>query len=350
MIDLLQAHTVDIYSLKDKEFKLGRVLARKLITFDRFDLFAKIAYIKYRRTNPEYAIRIYSNHIKAFNPDLKEPGRKDKNGIEDFIVAFDKLIDHFKEFEFDKNISLIPVSESGEILDGSHRVAALAYFNKKVDIIKFKGVQPVATFNYVYFIKKGLPINIADLITYEGIHFSNDTYVACLWPKLGSKKNRFFALNYFNEHFQILYIKNAKMSLKNLGVFMYEIYKHQEWVGTNKDGFAGSRDKALKCFGGNKLTQFIIFKSSSLEKVLKAKETIRSHYNLEKHALHITDNDEETKEIAELIFIDKKYTLPSGINRFFERVNEFISVFKNVYMINLKVGVAKFLKRIKLYK
>ena len=144
MIERLQKHTVDLYDLKNKDFELCKVPAHDLITVSRFDLFAKLIYIKYRKSKPHFAKKIYSEHIKAFNPDLKEPGRKDKNGLEDFITTFDKLIDYFENNEFDPEQSLIPVSENGEILDGSHRIAALAFFKKEVSILKFKNVHPVA--------------------------------------------------------------------------------------------------------------------------------------------------------------------------------------------------------------
>jgi hypothetical protein len=350
MINLLQKHTVDLYDFKNKEFESQKIYARKLITFSRFDLFAKITYIKYRSSNPDYARRIYSEHIKVFNPDLKEPGRDDKNGLEDFITSFDKLIDYFEGNEFDSEVSLIPVSEGGEILDGSHRIAALAYFDKEVKIVKFKGVQAVAKFDYNYFIKRGLSIKIADTITYEGFNFVDNLFVACLWPKMGDIQKRSSARECFKKHFKILYQKDLKMSLDNLSMFIYEIYNHQDWVGTKENNYAGARDKAFNCYATNRTVQFIVFKAASLEEVLKVKDDIRKQYQLDKHALHITDNDEETKEIFDLILTDKVNGYTSGTSRFVDRFIEFKAVVKNVYLISLKVKIARILKLIGVYK
>jgi len=349
MIELLQKHTVDLYDLKNKEFEFQKISAQELITVSRFDLFAKMTYIKHRSSNPDYAKKIYAEHIKAFNPNLKEPGREDKNSLEDFIIAFDKLINHFKDNEFDAEVSLIPVSEGGVILDGSHRLAALAYFKKEVSILKFKRVEPIAKFDYCYFISRGLLIETADKITYEAVHFVDNLFIACLWPKMGSIRDRSFARDYFKEHFDLLYRKDLKMSLNNLSMFIYKIYNHQDWVGTKENNFTGARNKAFSCYGTDKTLQFIIFKSSSLEEVIKAKDTIRAFYQLEKHALHITDNDEETKEIIDLILTDKVHDYKIGTARFIDKINEFKTLVMNVYLINLKVKVAYYLNKMGLY-
>jgi hypothetical protein len=350
MINLLQKHTVDSYNLEQKEFELQKLPARQLITVSRFDLFAKMMYIKYRKSNPEFAKKIYSEHIKVFNPNLKEPGREDKNGLEDFILAFDKLINHFEYNEFDAEVSLIPVSGDGKILDGSHRIAALAYFNKEVSILKFKEVQPVAKFDYNYFIKRGLSIQTADIISSEGLNFVDNLFVACLWPKMGNLKDRLFARNYFENHFELFYKKDLTMSLDNLSMFVYEIYNHQDWVGNEGNNFAGARDKAISCYGSDKRVQFIVFQSHSIEMVIKAKDIIRAQYHLDKHALHITDNDEETKEIFDLILLENVHNYTNGVFRFNDKLIEFKTVVKHVYLINLKVMIAKCLKSIGLYK
>lgn len=350
MINLLQKHTVDLYDLKNKEFEFQKIPAQNLITVSRFDLFAKLAYIEHRSSKPSYAKKLYIEHIKVFNPDLKEPGREDKNGIEDFLTTFNTLIDYFKDNEFDPEVSLIPVSENGEILDGSHRVAALAYFKKDVSILKFKDVNPVAKFDYNYFLKRGLAISTADAIAYESFNFVDNLFVACLWPKIGNIQERSFARDYFKKKFDILYQKDLKMSLDKLSMFIYEIYNHQDWVGNKENNFAGARDKAYNCYGADKIIQFIVFKSSSFDDVLKAKDSIRKYYKLEKHALHITDNDEETKEILDMILTENVVNYTTGITRIAEKFSEFKALAKNVYLINLKVKVAKLLKSLGLYK
>lgn len=344
MFELLQKHTVDLYNLTQRDFEIKNVSAKSLVTMNRFDLFAKMAYIKYRRSNIDYAKSIYIEHIKAFNPDLKEPGREDKNGIEDFLKTFDKLIDYFEVNEFDANISLIPISENGEILDGSHRIAALAFFNKVVSVVQFEDVRPVADFDYNYFLKRGLSRFWADAIAFESLSFTDNLFVACLWPKLGKIEDRVRAIEIIEEECNILYTKEISMTLNDLSMFVYEIYNHQDWVGDKHNNFAGARDKALNCYGTNKKVQFVIFKAINLDRVLKIKDEIRDFYKLEKHALHITDNDEETEEIFNLILTERQKDFSSSSMRFANQFTEFWTLFQNVYFLNFKVYVSKILK------
>ena len=110
------------------------------------------------------ATKVYSEHIKAFNPDFKEPGRDDKNGCSDFINDFNAIIRQFKNNEFDDSISIVPVDKNGIILDGSHRLAALAYYNRTITIARFHNVTAKCRFDYDYFLNRGLSRTIADII------------------------------------------------------------------------------------------------------------------------------------------------------------------------------------------
>lgn len=346
MLNYIQQHTIDLYDLENKDYNKKSVSARSLVTVNRFDLIAKMAYIKYRSVRPDYAKQIYIQHIKAFNPDLKEPGRDDKNGIDDFVNAFDILINDFQENEFNSEISLIPVSEQGEILDGSHRVAALAFYDKDITILQFKDVKAIASFNYDYFLRRGLSRFWADAIVYEALSFIDNLFVACLWPRLGKIEDRAIARDLIRDNSDILYMKEISMSLENLSMFVYEIYNHQSWVGNKENNFSGARNKAINCYGKNKLVQFVFFKADNLEKVLKIKDEIRKHYKIEKHALHITDNDKETQEICDLILTEKGRHFTTSTLRATDRIKEVYSLYKNIYLINIKVQVAKVLRKI----
>lgn len=350
MLALIQEHTRRIYDLENKVFHLKKINARDLLVLSRFDLFAKLIYIENREKNPEFGYRIYSEHIKAFNPDLKEPGSTDKDGLEDFINAFDVLIDIFKSNPFDGSVSLIPVSTNGIPLDGSHRIAALAYFNKEVEILQFEDVYPKSDFDYRYFLSRGLSRDTADIIVNESIKYIDNLFIACLWPKIGNRQEKEFAIQYFQAHFQVFYRKRMQMSLENLKMFIYEIYNHQDWVGTKENNFSGARDKAIKCYGKSKTVDFIVFQSESLDKVVESKETIRDYYKLDKHALHITDDKEESRKISDLVFTEKKENYSTAFLLRKEKWQEYKLLFKNVYLIEMKVKVARVLNKLGLRK
>ena len=116
-------------------YKILDIPARLLITPERIDLMAKWIYIYHREKNlnMESARELYMHHIEAFsNGTFIEPGTEDKNSIEKYFDEFDRIIDSVKENGFDEAVSLVPVGKDGVLLDGSHRCAACAYFNKNI--------------------------------------------------------------------------------------------------------------------------------------------------------------------------------------------------------------------------
>lgn len=347
MLEKLQPHTVKLYELNKKNYHIRQVPAKELIVGSRFDLWAKLFYAYHRKTDPELAKSVYLSHILAFNPDGKEPGREDKTSADDFLDVFDALLNYFEKHDFDSTISLVPVSSEGVILDGSHRTSALAYYNKSVTIVQFEDVQPVCIFDYQYFLKRGLPVTVADQIVESSPRFSDELFVACLWPKMGTDKEKAFALQLIENQFDVLYVKKRKMSLKGLSRFMYEIYKHQDWVGDDNNDYAGAKTKATLCFSSNAMVHFVVFKAKDLEKVLLLKSKVREHYHLEKHALHITDNSEETQQILNLILGKKKEQFGNSEARLAEKIEEWQFRFKNIYWLNFKVKVAAFLNKFK---
>lgn len=228
---LLQPHTVKLYNLECKEYEVQDVPARSLLVGSRFDLFAKLYYIRHRQTDNVMAREVYNQHIKAFNPDLKEPGREDKNGYDDFIDAFDALIDDLTVNGFDPDKSLIPIDENGIILDGAHRLCALAFADKQVRIVKFKQVTSNGRFDYEYFLKRGLSRKTADIIAGEMVLWLPNVLIACLWPRMGGMEAKKETLEMITRQYPLCYVKAISTSLESFVHFIAKVYEQQSWVG-----------------------------------------------------------------------------------------------------------------------
>lgn len=352
IFDKLQEHTVKIYGLRDKTYEVQDVPARTLLVGQRFDLFAKLFYIKNRDANRELALEVYNSHIKAFNPDLKEPGRDDKNGYEDFVNTFDTLIDDFETNEFNPELSLIPVDENGVLLDGAHRVSALAYLNKTVRIVRFKRVQSKCRFDYEYFLKRGLSWKIADMIAYEMIQWCPNMLIACLWPRIGGAEVKKKTLDMIHHRYPLCYTKTITTNLESFVHFIAKVYEHQNWVGTAANGFAGARDKALNCFASNRQISFALFEADNLDEVVAFKEDIRQHFKKDKHSIHITDNVAETKDIAKVVFQADQLASWNKMSfnclqQMRDILNEKIYFFRYVTLINLKVALAAVINKMR---
>ncbi len=351
---LLQEHTVRLYDLKNHHFEIKTVNARELLSVYRFDLFAKLFYARHRDENPELAREVYLRHIKAFNPDGREPGRTDKQSFNDFIQAYDRLLDYFKDHNFDASKSIVPVSFDGIILDGAHRVAALAYYDKEVTIAKFEDVAPVCQFDYLYFKQRGLALKICDSIAREILYWKPCCYVACLWPRMGAADEKEKAKELLYQFELPFYHRSYDVNLNSLTLFIAKVYRMQPWVGNEADHYVGAKDKALNCYKkGNKLDLYFFTSLKSLENILKVKDDIRQLYPYGKHSIHITDNDVETADIAFFSLTPKGQEQWSYVGKwkgwqlvkhnFMER----LYIYRHTYWIDFKVHVASFLEKLK---
>ena len=346
--NLLQKHTVEIYQLKDKECYVHSVPARSLLKPQRFDLFAKLYYIRNVSTDRDIALRVYAEHIKAFNPDGREPGRDDKDGVWDFVSVFDGLIEHFRDNDFDDSKSVVPVGKNGVILDGAHRVAALAYFDKDVTIAQFDEVEPKCDFDYIYFKNRGLSWETADMIALEMVKWVDQLLAACVWPSTNAKQKS-QALDYLAKSHVIAYRKDIRCDLRSMSNFVGYIYREQDWTLNPASVF----DKASRVYGKSPLTIAQFETDTDLESILEEKDRIRKVLGNGKDSLHITDNHEETLDIANM-------TLDPGrvrqwmtsqtigvINKLCNSVQEQWTIFRKIHWISLMVRVSKLIKSIK---
>lgn len=345
---LLQKHTTEIYNLRNHKCKIEQVPARSLLKPQRFDLFAKLYYICNASKNKDSALKVYSEHIKSFNPDGSEPGRDDKNGINDFVSAFDQIIEHFRDNEFDNSISLVPVDKHGVILDGAHRVAALAYYGKSVTIARYDDVDAKCAFDYLYFKNRGLPWEIADAITLEMVKWTDNLLVACLWPSTDETQKRHIIDAIRKQHL-IAYRKDFRCDLHSLANFVGHIYREQEWT-QNPDYVL---DKASRVFGKSSLSIVFFESQFSLDAILAEKDCIRKKLGRGKDSLHISDNHVETIDIATITLNEhgqKEWMTSSSlnfVNKCLNNLRERWLIFRKVKWIAFKVSVYKLIKGIR---
>ena len=342
--NLLQQHTVNIYQLRNHDCEIRRVEARSLLKPQRFDLFAKLYYIKNFSTRNEEALRVYSEHIKAFNPDEREPGRNDKNGIQNFVSVFDSLINLFKNADFDERISIVPVDKNGVILDGAHRVAALAYYNKTVTIAQYNDVVAKCDFDYEFFKGRGLAWSVCDTIAHEMIRWCDNLLVACLWPRIGNEKVKNIAIKQISSNDKVAYTKKINVNLKSLINFVNEIYHSQSWTNNPE----AVLDKAIRIYGnGGNHVRFVFFENEEpLEKLIDEKDQWRVGFGYAKDSLHVTDNSAETQQIADLVLTKDGLTEwlnNNPVRQFSELVEERCLFFKKVTWVGLKSKLWKLL-------
>lgn len=338
MLQYLQQHTIDLYNLTHKKFELKQVPAHSLLTVNRFDLFAKLFYIKYKEINPDLALKIYVEHIKAFNPDFKEPGRTDKSTLSQFVQTFDHLISHFELHEFDKNISLIPVSEDGIILDASHRLSALIFYNKEVSIVKFEQVQPVTQFDHSYFRKRGLPNNTSDQIVLSALEYLPYArivfFISC--DKKVMQKNT----DLIAAQFPIMYTRTRRLSpsgLKRLlAVLAINENRYASYLKLNK-----FRSVSIS---------LVYLETESKDELITFSKNFNSKFWCNNNLCGISVNNKQVREVSEMLLSERIKTVTSKYTRILDDLEEGSYRLKNIYLLGFKTKLAKYLQIITTFK
>lgn len=90
---------------------------------ERFDVAAKTLYAWFRdrELDSDWGQWVYAQHLKVWNGfHEREP---EKNGFLKYKIAFDDILDSMKSGRFDFVRDPIPVTPTGQPLNGAHRLA-----------------------------------------------------------------------------------------------------------------------------------------------------------------------------------------------------------------------------------
>lgn len=278
--------------------------AKQFLCPSRFDLIAKIFYIDCRENGKDLDLAqlIYKEHIRAFSlGTFTEPGTEDKNTIEKYFSAFDKLIDDIKENGFDYTKSIVPVGKNGSIIDGSHRVAIAWYYNLQLPIVRIENRSK--DYNFEFFKERGLDEKYLNFMSWLFVLYSHNSYVACLWPRAYSRnKDKIHAVDeLIRKTCGIFYRKEIKFNYHGIEQLMIHIYGKQPWAGTVNDGYKGIPVKARNCYGNSAFTTVYVLPNAKIDTILHLKAEIREIFQIENHSIHITDTKEEAIEAAQML-------------------------------------------------
>lgn len=332
--------TIDSLSLKDKlepfiyekldkdKYEIIEKNPIELLTWNRLDLAFKLSYLDNKDRLNNLAEKVYYQDIKSQTlGSFEEFGNDEKSSFEKYIKDFEITYEDIKNNGFDESKTLVPLSETGTIINGAHRVASAIHLNEQITCINTK--LPIMTCDYKYFYERNVSEDVLDIVTQKFIEHAENTYIAFLWPSGKGSKNE--AEDKFSN---IVYKK--KISLTPNGAFnlLYELYKYMDWVGDKANGYKGIQQKLIECFPFFEPFTIIVFQSESLEKVREIKEEVRKIYNIGFSSIHITDTKEEAIRISRLILHENglhflNYAKPNKIDFVKNKLNEFKSFIVN---------------------
>lgn len=275
----------------------------QFVISERIDLICKLFYIECREKKRDltFAKELYTEHLRAFSEGtFKEPGNDDKNSIEKYFATFDHLIDDIRENGFDVSKSVIPVSDKGVILDGSHRVAIAIYYHIELPIVRIHGTEQC--FDAAFFLKNGLRRIYLDFMIDQYIRRKEQTYVVCLWPAGYDEEKNKKTDSILRQKAHIVYRKEIKFKYNGIKQLVTQVYHHQSWTGGIDNAFNGVEGKAKPCYAKNKITTVYVIEGITQSEIIELKSKIRDIYQIENHSIHITDTKEEAIEASELLF------------------------------------------------
>lgn len=330
---MLTKHFLDEYSItSEPEYEIFTIPARKLLIPQRIDLMAKWVYIDSfeKKMDMQDARKLYLSHLAI----LKEgAGSGTESECEDsdqkVIDKFEQLIGKFRSDQFDNTNSLIPIGKNNVLLDGAHRCACAAYYNKEIRVIKFFQIEKVC--DYFFFKNNLLNDKYLERMVLEYCNVSDNLYFACLWPAVDDALMHKQAVHILHKECgEIVYEKDVYLGYQGLLNFMSQIYGNQGRVETYENRHEGIKDKANKCYLKDKPTHIVIFECNLSEQLNRAKEKLRDLFCMKNNTVHISDNNAETRLMAELLLNPNsrhhlKYGNPSSctnFNRLFDAYQE----------------------------
>lgn len=275
-----------------------------MLTAQRIDLMAKWIYIDcfVKNIDMDFGLEIYNKHLQAFSLNsFKEPGNENKVSFDDYVNVFNRMINDIKSNEFDSTKSLIPVGKNNIILDGAHRTACAAYFDKEVEIVYFPDL--AVNFDTNFFLQRQLSSELIDYMVIKYSELKKDNlYCACIWPIASNQDKLKKVKAVLEKKTNIVYEKEVFLNSNGLRNFLLQIYGKQNWIGNLENNFSGIFGKLNDIQKPYASIKVCIFEKESLNEVLIIKDEIRSIFKIGKHSIHISDNSDETHEMCELLF------------------------------------------------
>ncbi len=322
-------------------YNIEWVRAKELITDHRIDLVAKLKYIELKDQgyDSKFIREVYISHIEAFsNGSFVEPGNEEKNSIEKYFQVFDELISDIKVNGMEPNISVVPVGPNNVILDGAHRTAIAAYYDLQIPIIRFEHLQ--ARYDTDFFRQNLLSETYIDFLVSEYIKLKKNSYIACIWPRAEVNEENLQIKELISQYGSLVHTKSIKLSYDGLHQFISQIYSHQDWVGNIENKFAGAAVKAKECFKDGVPLNVYVIESESFERVLELKTKIRELFSVGNHSIHITDNQSESIQIANLLLNQNSIDfLNEGHPWKYQTLNQRLGSFKkSILSHNLDLG------------
>lgn len=270
--------------------------ASDLLSWNRLDLAFKLLYLERKDECESFAREIYKEHLNALTlGSFKEPGNLEKDSVDRFLDDFEHTYQTISTVGFDPGQSLIPLSSTGTIVNGAHRVASAIKTNKAVSCVNIETKSHQYDYNFFYSRKVRLSSIEAAVSVF--IEKAPNVYIALIWPSAVGGNDELMKLIP-----NIIYRKDIALSRTGAKNLLVKVYHSEAWLGNYQNKFKGVEGKLVECFKNSTPLRVFAFQADSFEDVLSIKEKIRDVFQIDKHSIHITDTLDDAIRVSRLLF------------------------------------------------
>ena len=291
---------LSLYGLpEDTEYKLVNVEPISLLNPNRLDIVAKYVYLELKDKCPEYARSLYLDHIRAMTKGAFFEPFSDKTTKEKFLTSFESVYEDIKANGYRDENGPIPADKNMCILDGAHRVAACLKLGIKVPVAIYQIEAVNDVYDQAFFENQGITSDYLDEIVKYYIKLHPQTICINIWPSAKGHDEELKSI--IDREFRVIFKKQVEFNENAAFYYLAQIYKEYSWAQNSDDGFSGVYRKLMPCFPTFDPVRVVFAEIDDYTKLINVKDKMRNLFALEKHSLHITDNKEETIEMADIL-------------------------------------------------
>tara|TARA_Y100000114_G_C11762636_1_gene330781 strand:- start:648 stop:3368 length:2721 start_codon:yes stop_codon:yes gene_type:complete len=281
--------------------------ARDLLKANRFDVPAKVLYARHRDKNvaSSWAKQVYEHHLDVWGGfKEKEPV---KNNIDDFYNSFHDVLDSIKADGFNEELSCVPVTKAGLLLNGAHRTAAAIHYKKPVVCRHGSTLEGQIDCSYLYFknkkdiVKSGLDDDVADTIALEYARIKDTTYMMTIYEHCHAKMKQVSEI-LFKNNINVVYTKNINFTETGKLNYILSLYAGESWIGNYENNFPGVIQQSKLSFAAGSKIIAALVDVDVHENLINAKKQIRELIGVGKPSVHTTDTKDETWRNATTCF------------------------------------------------
>lgn len=350
-VDEWQQMLINLYKKDiDKNINIKKILEKKyvnplqLLHTNRYDIIFKYIYIKYASIYKffgNWTNKLYKQHIQLLNGGyemLTSVQNKQKNSVKDFFIDFQNIINIFAKNQYIERP--LPLYDTNNILNGSHRTACHIFYNKKLLYKVIPNSKPFKCHSEYFknreLNKKKLPLPGKDIINsvdkkymdfsiLEYILLKKDVRILCMYSNNYNNYQQKILQYIFYTKTNIVYSKTITMTDIGLYNFIKEAYLTETFVNIT------SKTNATKSnYNNNNYTITVYVLENNLTEYSKSggkhKTELRKLFN-NHNAVHISDNNDDTIRMAKIIFNENTLKFYNTIKHDYD--NNTINLFNN---------------------